>query len=65
MSKAMTISRNAVQITLTFRAYMQLHQIDVSMIFNDPNRFKDVFPIFGGMHFLECYISSIMIRASY
>ena len=59
MSKAMTISRNAGQITLPFTADMQLYQIDVSIIFNDPNRFKDVVPILGGMHFLECYISSI------
>ena len=61
MSKAIYIyiSRNAGQITLPFTADKQFYQIDVSIIFNDPNCFKDVVPILGGMGFLECYISSI------
>ena len=65
MSKAITISRNAGQITFPLTADMQLYQIDVSIIFNHTNRFKDVVSILGGMYFLECHISSIMNRASY
>ena len=38
----------------------QLYKIGIDIIFNDMDRFFDLVPILGGMHFLQSFVSAIV-----
>ena len=56
---AIELTKVTGQKTIPYTFDQQLYKVAVDIIFNDPEKFKPIVPILGGMHYLGAFVRAI------
>ena len=56
---AINMIKSTRQTSIPFTWDQQLYQIIGDIIFHNPERFKNIVPILGDMHFLEAFVAAV------
>ena len=59
ISNALTMTQHAGQKTVPYTCDQQLYKVMIDIYFSDPDRFHDLVPCLGGIHYLQSFISVV------